>query len=354
VKIRISNCTKKLKGLNLDAILIADPVNILYLTGFSAADGYLLLTQDKKMIYFTNFLYKEAAKKIGAWEVIISSNKRNIFTLIAEKVTKLNLSTLGFEAKKLPYLEHKTIKDYLSPTAVDLIETNGLVEEVRMIKDKKEISLMKKSIQVSKEAFEFAKEIFDPAMSEKDLRIEIERFLRLKGDIDLAFPTIVASGKNTAFPHHQSSNKKLSNEILLIDLGSKYCEYCADLTRLFFWSKMPTLLRKIYDAIRKAQEISIKKIRDGVKASAVDKVAREIIDKKGWGKYFGHGLGHGVGLCVHEPPMIGPNCNLILKEGMVVTIEPAIYLNNKFGVRLEEMVLVKKKKGEILSGNFHR
>jgi len=191
-------------------------------------------------------------------------------------------------------------------------------------------------------------------MSEKDLRIEIERFLRLKGDIDLAFPTIVASGKNTAFPHHQSSNKKLSNEILLIDLGSKYYGYCADLTRLFFWGKIPILLRKIYDTVRKAQEIGIKKIKDGVKASAVDKAAREIIDKKGWSKYFGHGLGHGVGLCVHEPPMIGPNCNRILKEGMVVTIEPAIYLSNKFGVRLEDMVLVRKKKGEILSGNFHR
>jgi len=354
VKARINNCTKKLKELNLDAILIADPVNIAYLTGFSAVDGYLLLTQGKELIYFTNFLHKEAAKKIENWELIISSNKHNIFTLLAEKVTRLNLSTLGFEAKKLPYLEYKTIKDYLSPAAVDLIETKDLVEEVRMIKDKQEISHIKKSIQVSKEAFEFAKEIFDPTMSEKDLRIEIERFLRLKGDIDLAFPTIVASGKNTAFPHHQSSNKKLSNEILLIDLGSKYYGYCADLTRLFFWGKIPILLRKIYDTVRKAQEIGIKKIKDGVKASAVDKAAREIIDKKGWSKYFGHGLGHGVGLCVHEPPMIGPNCNRILKEGMVVTIEPAIYLSNKFGVRLEDMVLVRKKKGEILSGNFHR
>jgi len=354
VKKRISNCIVKLKKLNLDAILITDPINITYLTGFRATDGYLLLIQDGRLVYFTNFLYKEAAKKIKGWELVISSNGHNIFTIIAEKIKKLDLSILGFEAKKLPLLEHKTINGYLSAGAIDFIETKDLVEEVRMIKDKQEIAYIKKSIQISKETFEFAKEIFDPAMSEKDLSIEIERFLRLKGDRELAFPSIVASGKNTVFPHHESSDKKLSNEIFLIDLGSKYCGYCADLTRVFFWGKMPLLLRKIYDTVRKAQSESIKKIRDGIKASEIDKVARKIIDKKGWGKYFGHGLGHGVGLCVHEPPMIGPNCTQVLKEGMVVTIEPAIYFKNKFGVRLEEMVLVKKKKGELLSGNFHR
>ncbi len=354
MKTRIRNCTKKLKKLNLDAILIADPINIAYLTKFSAVGSYLLLTQDGRLIYFTNFLYKEAAEKINDWELVISSNKHNIFNLTAERIKKLNLSTLGFEAKQLPLLEYKTLNSHLSAAAIDFIETKDLVEEVRMIKDKQEIIQIKKSIQVSKEAFEFAKEIFDPAMSEKDLSIEIERFLSLKGDREIAFPSIVASGKNTVFPHHQSSDKKLSNEILLIDLGSKYYGYCADLTRVFFWSKIPLLLRKIYDTVRKAGDESIKKIRDGVKASQVDAVARKIIDKKGWGKYFGHGLGHGVGLCVHEPPMIGPNCDQVLKEGMVVTIEPAIYFKNKFGVRLEEMVLVKKSKGEVLSGNFHR
>jgi len=223
-----------------------------------------------------------------------------------------------------------------------------------MVKDKSELTCIKKSIQISNEAFEFAEEIFNQEMSEKDLSIEIEKFLRLKGDNLIAFPAIVASGKNTVFPHHQSGDKKLSNEFFLIDLGSKYYGYCADLTRVFFGSKMPLLLRKIYDTVRKAQQESIKKIRDGAKASEIDKIAREIVDKKGWSKYFGHGLGHGVGLCVHEPPMLGPNCNEILKEGMVITVEPAIYFENKFGIRLEEMVLVKQRKGEVLSGNFHR
>lgn len=354
MKRRIKSCTKKLRELNLDSLLIVDPINIAYLTGFSATDGYLLLTQDEGLIYFTNFLHKEAARKITGWEIITSSNKHNIFTLIAKKIKKLNLKRLGFEAKKLPVLEHKAINTYLLAWRINFIATKDLVERIRMIKDKSELACIKKSIQISTEAFEFAGEIFNREMSEKDLSIEIEKFLRLKGDNQIAFPTIVASGQNTVFPHHQSGDKKVSNEFFLIDLGSKYYGYCADLTRVFFWSKMPLLLRKIYDTVRKAQQESIKKIRDGVKASKIDKIAREIIDKKGWGKYFGHGLGHGVGLCVHELPMLGPNCTEVLKEGMVITVEPAIYFKNKFGIRLEEMVLVKEKKGEVLSGNFHR
>jgi len=354
VKTRISNCTKKLKKLNLDAILITDPNNIAYLTDFSTNAGYLLLTQNGELFYFTNFLYKDAAKAIKNCKLHISTNSRNIFSLISDEIKKLDLSILGFEAKNLPLLEYKTLSNYLSAVAIDFVETRDLVAEIRIIKDKKEISRIKKSIQISEEAFEFAKEILDPSMSEKSLSIEIERFLRLKGDLEIAFPSIVASGKNTAFPHHIPGDKKLNNQVLLIDLGSKYCGYCADLTRIFFWGKMPTLLRKIYDTIRKAQSKSIKKISDGVRASEVDKVAREVIEKKGWGKYFGHGLGHGVGLCVHESPMIGPSCDQILKQGMVITIEPAIYLKNKFGIRLEEMVLVRKDKGEVLSGNFHR
>ena len=377
MKLRIKNCTEKLKKLNLDSLLISDSTNIAYLTGFSADNSYLLLTRDGGLIYFTNFLYGKAAKEINpvknrspkatvssnnenifngikSWEVIVSGNKHNLFTLTAKKIKALNLKRVGFEAKKLLFLEHKVINWYLSAWSIDFIETRDLVEEVRMIKSSRELSFIRKSIRISKESFELAREIFDPEMSEKGLSIEIERFLRFKGDNEIAFPSIVASGKNTVFPHHKSGNKKLTDNFSLIDLGSKYHGYCADLTRMFFWSKIPFLLKEIYDTVKKAQSLSIKKIKDGVKASEVDKAAREFIDKKGWGKYFGHGVGHGVGLSVHEPPILGPNCDYILKEGMVITIEPAIYLRNKFGVRLEEMVLVKSKKGEILSGHFYR
>ncbi|MBN3040646.1 MAG: M24 family metallopeptidase, partial [Candidatus Omnitrophica bacterium] len=129
----------------------------------------------------------------------------------------------------------------------------------------------------------------------------------------------------------------------------KHSGYCADLTRVFFSGKMPILFKKVLDTVKKAQELAINKIKPGVKARDIDNAARNHIEKKGWGKYFGHGLGHGVGLSVHEPPFIGPNSNQILREGMVITIEPAIYLTGKFGIRIEDMVLVKKNKPEVLS-----
>lgn len=350
---RIKKFLEKLLLTGCDSFLVSDSDNIAYLTGYKLAGSYLLITPEK-LVCFTSFLFMKEAKKIKIWQVLISTDEKNVFDLIVSKSTKLKLKSIGFESKKLPFLEYKTIVDRLAGYCIEFKPVDGLIESLRIIKDKSEINLIKKSIQISKEAFNFAKEIMDSAMTEKDLSIEIEKFLKLKGDNAIAFETIVASGANTAFPHHLPGDTKLDNKFVLIDLGSKYYGYCADLTRMFFWSKMPPLLKKIHTTVKKAQELSIKKIKDGIKASIVDKAAREFIEKKGWGKYFGHGVGHGLGRAVHEAPYIGPKSHEILKEGMVVTIEPAIYLNNKFGVRIEDIVLVGAKRGEILSGDVNR
>jgi len=351
-KQKVKACIRRLADLDCDAFLISNPVNITYLTGVFGLKGHLLLTSRGELTYFTNFLYLQRAKKIKQWKTIVSNS--DVFGPIAKKIKQLKCKLVGFEAENLSFLNYKTISRILLREGIKLLETRDFIEKQRMIKSNKEIVLIKKSIQISEETFEFVKEIFDEKMSEKDLSIEIEKFLRLKGDNEIAFNTIVASGKNTVFPHHSPGSDIIGQNFFLIDLGSKYHGYCADLTRVFFWSKMPILFRKIYDTVRKAHDLSIKKIKEGAKSSDIDKTAREFIDKKGWGKYFGHGLGHGVGLSVHEPPRLYPNSQEILKEGMVVTIEPAIYFQNKFGVRMENMVLVKQKKGEVLSGNVHR
>ncbi|MCF7888365.1 MAG: M24 family metallopeptidase, partial [Candidatus Omnitrophica bacterium] len=211
-----------------------------------------------------------------------------------------------------------------------------------------EIKLIKKAATVSLEAFDYAEEIFSQTMTEKDLAIEIERFLKIKSDNKIAFPPIVASGKNTLFAHHHP-RETLINNFFLIDLGAIHCGYCADLTRIFFWSKMPSLFQKIHKTIKKAHDTAISKIKEGRKASEIDKTARAIIEKSGFGKYFIHGLGHGVGLEVHEPPYLRPGQDDVLKEGMVVTIEPGIYYKNYFGIRLENMVVVKSNSCEVIS-----
>jgi Xaa-Pro aminopeptidase len=350
---QIKNCAASLRQRNYNSFLVSNPINIAYLTGFREDAGYLLITAEEELYFFTNFLYKEAAKKIKGVKLCVNDISGSLFTLIGGQIKALKHKRIGFEAKNLPFLEYKTLQKELSQADIELLQTIDFIEKMRMVKTANELLLMKKSVQISKEAFEFVSEIFDQRMSEKDLSIEVERFLRIRGDNEIAFESIVAAGKNTVFPHHRPGNQKIGKEFFLIDLGSKYYGYCADLTRMFFEGKIPPLFRKIYDTIRKARDASIKKIREGITAEEIDKAARSVIDKKGWGRYFGHGVGHGIGLSVHEPPLLRPGNDTILKEGMVVTIEPAVYLDDKFGVRIEEMVLVKKQKAEVLSGNLH-
>lgn len=255
----------------------------------------------------------------------------------------------------MPFMEYKMFKQEFTSRNVNFIKTNDLIEKIRTIKTPKELQLIKKSIGITQEALSFAQEIVDERFSEKQLQIEIEKFLRIKGDNAIAFSPVVAFGKNSSLPHHEPTLTRLgTNKFFLIDLGAKYKGYCADLTRVFFLGKMPAYLKKLYDIVKRAQEAGIRKIRAGVKACEVDRTARNIINKKGLSKFFGHGLGHGVGLCVHERPYLNSLNEEILKENMVVTVEPALYLPGKFGVRLETMVVVKSHKGEVIDDHLNR
>lgn len=351
---RIKSCLELLSKYKLDAVLISAPANIKYLTAHSQPWGYVLICPKQKPIYFTSFLYQEELNSFSNFEIIVSRAGEDIFNTITKTVKKSGLNKIGFESRDLSIAEHQALEQRFEKSGIKLVATTNFIERIRAIKEPAEIKKIKQSIAMTKEALACVAEIFSPTMSEKDLSIEVERFLRLRGDNSVAFNCIVARGKNTVYPHHQPGKSKIGKEFFIIDLGSKCYEYCADLTRVFFWSKMPLLFKKIYATVKKAQELSIQRIKDGAKASSVDKAARDYIESKGWGKYFGHGVGHGVGLEVHEQPFLSPGNNQILKQGMVVTIEPAIYFKDKFGIRIEDMILVKKNKGEILSGDIAR
>ncbi|MDD4955858.1 MAG: Xaa-Pro peptidase family protein [Candidatus Omnitrophica bacterium] len=353
MKSRIKKCVANLKALSLDALVLSNRINISYLTGFREADGYLLLTCEGELIYFTNFIYEYEAKDFGAWKVVMASG--NIFKKLSDTARSLHFRRIGFESKNIPYLEYSKIKQYFLANHIELCETVDFVERIRVIKEPQEVALIRKATKITEEALEFSLEIRDRLTTEKQLNIEIERFLRIKGGGTVAFPAIVAYGANSALPHHvPKEGRKLYENYYLIDLGAKYYEYCADLTRVFTWGKITPFFRRIYDIVKKAQDLSIKKIKDGVKVKDVDNAARSFIEKKGYGQFFGHGLGHGVGLEVHELPYVSSRSEEVLKEGMVITVEPAIYLKGKFGIRIEDMVLVGKNKGEVLSGNFCR
>ncbi|MFH1504278.1 MAG: Xaa-Pro peptidase family protein [Candidatus Omnitrophota bacterium] len=256
---RLKVLNKQLRSLNLDSLLIFNPSNIAYLTGFPQAQGCLMAASKDELIYFTNCLYKEAAKKFMSCKLIVSDKEPDIYRLITNKIKKLRYKRIGFEMKDISFLKYKVLSSALNKEKIEFLANRDIIEESRAIKSKKEISLIKKSVQISQEAFSFIEEIFDEKMTEKELSIEIERFLRLKGDNELAFSPIVAAGKNSISPHHLPKDIKIGGENLLIDLGSRYYGYCADLTRVFFWGKMPFLFKKIYGIVKKAQELGIKK-----------------------------------------------------------------------------------------------
>lgn len=352
MKKRIDQCLQSIKRLGLDGLVVSSPVNIRYLSGSCAVEGYFLLT-DQALVFITNFIYEQEARKVSFWKVKVAPD--NIFKETARQAKKLGISCLGFEAKNLTWLEQETLKNELASHHICLEKTTDLIEDLRAVKSGPELKAIKKATAITEEALSFARQLIDEQRSEQQLVLEIEKFMKIKGDPETAFPTIVAYGPQASVPHHRPTRDILGRKnLVLIDLGAKYQGYCADLTRVFFLGKMPAYLKKIYDCVRKAQDEALKKIKEGIQAGEVDRAARTVIEKAGYGKFFGHGLGHGVGLLVHEKPYLQSRNEQVLRENMVITVEPAIYLPGKGGVRLEHMVLVKKNKGEIIDANCDR
>ena len=353
MKDRILACVNAIKKEKLDGLLVSCPINIRYLSGMRETEAYLLLTRDHGLFYFTNFIYEEEARQNQLFTVVLPSGK-GIFEALAQKAAEIGLAHIGFESKYLPSKEETALKEACGPRAIDFSPTTDLLERLRAVKTPDEVKTVRKAVDITRQALEFVGQIRSSAMTEKTVYLELEKFLKVKGDISMAFEPIVACGVNSARPHHQANDTRIGDSHLLIDTGARYQGYCADLTRVFFGSKMPRLFQKTYDTILKAQESAIALIKAGIPASQVDAAARVCIEDKGWGKNFGHGTGHGIGLSVHEYPAINARSTHILEEGMIVTVEPAVYFTGKFGLRVESMILVTANKGEVLDGSINR
>lgn len=351
-KNRIKKCLKLIEKTGLDALLLSSPSNIRYLSGFRQAEGYLLLNPYEN-IYFTNFIYAEEAEEISLWKTKLV--KENLFEAVAKGAKNLGIKKLGFEAKHLTFLEYKLLKKCVTNRNINFVKTTDLVADLRSIKDEKEIKFIKEATKITLQGFEFVEELIDSGLSEKQISLELEKFLKLKGDNKVAFPPIVAFGRNSSVPHHLPCGQRLGRDrISLIDSGAMSSGYCSDLTRIFFSGKIPIHMKKIYDLIKKAQSLAIKKIKPGLEAKELDRAARDLIEKNKMGKYFGHGLGHGIGISVHEKPFLNPYNREVLKENMVLTIEPAVYLPGKFGIRLESIVIIRKNGAEVIDGDSYR
>lgn len=340
---------ENLQQKNLDGLIVASQPNISYLTGYLSRDSYLLLS-NKGNIYFTDSRYLEEVKIKLKGIAVIQKINGSVFKLIAKAMRKLGLKRVGFEERLLAFGEYKNIKKSLAKS-IDLIPTHSVIEDLRQVKDEGELKKIKKAAAITVKALEFIKDFVSPGKKEIEIAGELERFIRYNGADSSGFGIIVASGPNSSFPHHRTSQRKIKkNEPVLIDIGADYLGYKSDLTRVFFSGKIDSLTKEIYGIILKAQSQALRLIKPAAYANNIDFAARQYIAKKGYGKFFCHNLGHGIGLEIHEAPGISGKENIRLREGMVFTVEPAIYLPGKFGIRLEDMVLVTKDGCEVLSG----
>ena len=352
----VTRCQKVRRFLtskNLDALLISNPVNVRYLSGFTGGDSMLVLCRDGATLLsdgrFTLQIEEECP---DIDDVHIRPTSESMPTAIAKVYGKSKSGRLGVEAESLTLGEHERIADKL-PKA-EIVPTRGVVETLRQIKDRSEIDAIRKAIDAAACAFEDVLSNLRREQTEIDIRNEIEHQMKLHGAEDKSFPTIVAAGARAALTHAVPSSQKISGHpMLLVDWGAVVDGYMSDLTRVVVFS--PTKkLRTIYETVLKAQLAAIDAIKPGKTSEEIDAVARNIIKDAGFGKAFNHGLGHSLGLEIHEGPRLRSDHQTVLKPGMVLTVEPGIYLKGWGGVRIEDDVLVTKTGCEVLSRHVPR
>jgi Xaa-Pro aminopeptidase len=334
----------------LDALLLSQPGNILYISGFTGSSGWLLISE-QNAILATDFRYVEQAKgETPDFEII--QTKQELRDWLPGLVSDLGWHKLGFEANFISYDSYHKLSEAIKTKQVnlELIPTTGIVEQLRSIKEPEELGFIIKAAELVDIAFEQAKALIRPGITEKEAAWEIEKFLRQEGSEGMPFEIIVASGPNSALPHARTTEKTIcSGEPVLIDMGARISGYCSDFSRTLFLGKADKTFQEIYNIVLKAQNTAIERIESGMDASQADRLARSVVEQDGYRDAFGHGLGHGVGLEVHEFPRLGPTSSDSLANGMVFTIEPGIYLAGQGGVRIEDMVVLENGKVRVLT-----
>lgn len=345
MKGRIDRLRLILRRNRLDAILVSNPSNIYYLSGFRGTDSYSLITILENFI-ITDFRFTEQAQREAVGFEVVSRGT-NLFKNTAQLIKRLSLKKIGFESHHLTVKETQVIGEVLGKR---LYPTFQLIEKLRIIKEAAEIASIKKAAGITKTVLKKAIQEIRRGNREKEIALKIDFLLRKKGAESVAFPTIVASGPNASMPHARPTQRKVRDaEPVIIDCGARFNGYNSDLTRTHIVGKICQYFKFIYSIVASAQAKAIDKVRPGAKISEVDKAARGYITRKGFGKYFGHATGHCIGIDIHELPSINANNHTILKEGMVFSVEPAIYIPSWGGVRIEDTVLVTAKGHAVLT-----
>ncbi len=334
---RIEKVRNYLKEQNMDAIWISNNKNMFYLSGFTGTTAEIVITQDQQF-FITDFRYKEqAVEQAKGYQVVI--RQKAVFEEMNDILIAQDVQTLGFEANDVTFAQYQDISEILD---AELLETRGVIEEIRHIKSEEEIEILKEACRITDEAFDYILTFIKPGVKEIEVANEIEHFLKQKGASAMSFDTIVASGVRSSMPHGRASEKLIEEgDIVTLDFGCYYKGYSSDITRTIAVGEIDPKLVEIYHIVLEAHNQVIEKAKPGMTGKEVDAIARDYITEKGYGPDFGHSTGHGLGLDVHEALAISTAGNQVLEEGMVFTDEPGIYIEGLGGVRIEDDLVVR-------------
>lgn len=338
---RIQVLLSKMKALNLDAMLVGSKANRMYLSGFTGSSA-LLYISEKQQVIITDFRYMEQVSIQCKHFKSLNQGTLGLIGSALKLAQEEGAKRIGFES------EHTVYNTYIELTknqAFEFVPTNKLVEEARQIKDADELAKLTKAEHIGDLAFEgvisFIEAHWREGITETDIALEIERIMRTNGASGTSFDSIVAAGAKSSLPHAVPGNGTLKEgDFLVMDFGCIYEGYCSDMTRTIVIGEPTAKHLEIYNTVLKAQLAALEAIKPGIPGSAVDKVARDIITEAGYGELFGHGLGHSVGIDIHENPRFSPAEKTIIEPGMVMTVEPGIYVPGFGGVRIEDLVIV--------------
>jgi Xaa-Pro aminopeptidase len=335
----VNERVERLRGRLNEPLLVTEPVNVRYLTGFVSSNAAVVVDEDSVRL-FADFRYAEAGRKVVGVE--FTQTNRNLLADLAEELS----GRVAFEARTLTYAGHET----LAAGGLELAPTRGLIEGLRAVKDEAELESIRRVAGIGDAAFARLAEERFVGRTERDLAWRMEVLLHEEGAEGLSFPAVVAAGPTGATPHAKPGDRTIEvGETVVVDAGAVLEGYCSDCTRTFATGDLPDELEHAYGVCLEAQLAGLAAVRPGVGGAEADAAARNVIEEAGYGEAFGHGLGHGVGLVVHEEPVLRRESTDVLEPANVVSVEPGIYLSGIGGIRIEDLVIVTDDAAEVLT-----
>lgn len=333
---KIEKLRNEFEQHGIDAMLLTSTYNVRYMTGFTGSAGTAIVTKDRA-VFITDFRYTEQAGKQAQGYEVRQAGK-GMLDEVVKVVKELGIRQLGFEQDHVTYALHNKFSSNIDAA---LVPVSGLIEKIRMTKTDEELAVLKAAAEIADAAFRHITEFIAPGKTELEVSNELEFFMRKQGATSSSFDIIVASGMRSALPHGVASDKVIeTGDFVTLDFGALYNGYVSDITRTVAIGEPSEKLKEIYNIVLEAQVTALEKIKPGMTGKEADAISRDIIKAKGYGEAFGHSLGHGIGLEVHEGPGLSHASETVLEKGMTVTVEPGIYLPGVGGVRIEDDIII--------------